>query len=62
MVKQKTDNEFLKEINEKLDLLILIISLNGRDKEEQKKILKSYVGPLSKRELGRITGLDRHEF
>ncbi|MDO8622903.1 MAG: hypothetical protein Q7R52_01550 [archaeon] len=62
MAKQKTDNELLQEINEKLDLLILVISLNGKDKEEQKKILKNYAGPLSKRELERATGIDRHEF
>ena len=62
MTKHKSDNELLQEINEKLDLLILLTSLNGKTKEEQKKILKNYKGPLSKRELERITGIDRHEF
>jgi len=62
MAKQKTDNELLQEINEKLDLLILVTSLNGKEKEEQKKILKNYIGPLSKRELERVTCIDRHEF
>lgn len=62
MTKQKSDNEILQEINNKLDLLILVNSLNGKDKEEQKKILKNYEGPLSKRELEKITGIDRHEF
>ena len=62
MAKQKTDNELLQEINEKLDLLILVTSLNGKNKEEQRKVLKGYAGPLSKRELERVTGIDRHEF
>ena len=62
MSKQKTDNEILREINEKLDLLILVTSLNSREKGEQIKILKNYPGPLSKRELEKITGIDRHEF
>lgn len=62
MTKQKTDNELLQEINNKLDLLILVTSLNGKTKEEQKKILKNYNGPFSKRELEGITGVDRHEF
>jgi hypothetical protein len=62
MPKQKTDNELLIEINKKLDLLILVTSLNNKNKVEQKKILKNYEGPLSKRELERATGIDRHEF
>jgi len=62
MVKEKSDNELLKEISEKIDLLILATSLNGKSKEDQKKILKKYGGPLSKRELERVIGIDRHEF
>jgi hypothetical protein len=62
MVKKKEDNKILEEINEKLDILILITSLSGKDKTEQKKILKNYGGSLSKRELERVTGIDRHEF
>ena len=60
--KEKSEKEILQEINEKLDLLILLTSLNGKSKEEQIKILKNYEGPLSKRELERATGIDRHEF
>ena len=56
------EEEILKEISKKLDLLILLTSLNGKSKEEQKKILKNYNGSLSKRELEKITGVDRHEF
>jgi len=59
---QKTELKILQEISEKLDLLILITSLNGKSKEEQKKILKNYKGPFGKRELERITGINRHGF
>jgi len=59
--KEKNEKEILQEISAKLDLLILISSLTGKDKDEQ-KILKNYEGPLSKRELERVTGIDRHEF
>ena len=62
MTKQKTDTELLTELSDKLDLLILITSLNGKDKITQRKILKGYKGTLSKRELEKITGIDRHEF
>jgi len=58
----KSEKKLLEEISQKLDLLILITSLGGKSKGEQKKILKNYKGPLSKRELERITGIDRHEF
>ena len=57
-----SEKEILQEINYKLDILILVTSLNGKSREEQKKILENYKGPLSKRELERITGIDRHEF
>ena len=60
--KERTDAEILESIEQKMDLLVLITSLSGKDKKEQIKILKSYKGPLSKRELERITGIDRHEF
>lgn len=58
----KNEKELLTEINDKLEILILICSLQGKDKAEKIKILKNYRGPLSKRELERITGIDRHEF
>ena len=58
----RTEKEILEEINQKLDLLILIQSLQGKEKGEQSKILKNYKGDLSKRELGRITGIDRRDF
>ncbi|MBS3104189.1 hypothetical protein J4222_04460 [Candidatus Woesearchaeota archaeon] len=60
--KPKTEVEFLDSIDKKMDLLILMVSLSGKDKKEQTKILKSYKGPFSKRELEKITGIDRHEF
>ncbi len=62
MSKQKTEKEILEEISEKIDLLILITSLSGKHKSEQKKILAGYKGPFGKRELERITGIDRHDF
>lgn len=59
---KKSEKELLAEINDKLDVLILVCSLQGKNKDEKIKILKNYRGPLSKRELERITGIDRHEF
>jgi len=58
----RTENEILEEINKKLDMLILLQSLQGKDKNQQANILKNYKGDLSKRELERITGVDRHLF
>lgn len=60
--KEKTEKELLQEISNKMDLLILLNSLQGKSKDEQKKILKNYKRPLSKRELESITGIDRHGF
>jgi len=62
MKNEKTEKQLLEEINSKLDILILINSLQAKSKEEQKRILTAYRGPLSKRELERITGIDRHGF
>ena len=45
-----------------MDLLILVSSISGKDKKDQIKILKFYDGPLSKRDLEKLTGIDRHEF
>lgn len=58
----KNEEKILEEISKKIDLLILITSLGGKSKEEQKKILRKYKGPFGKRELERITGIDRHDF
>ena len=58
----RTENEILEEINKKLDMLILLQSLQGKDKNQQANILKNYKGDLSKRELERITNIDRHLF
>ncbi len=60
--KEKSEKELLEEMNNKLELLILVTSLNGKTKEDQKKILRNYTGSLSKRELERITGIDRRDF
>jgi len=60
--KEKTEKDILLELSEKLDLLILLTSLIGKNKDNQKKILKNYKGPLSKREIERLTGVDRHKF
>ena len=58
----RTEKEILEEINSKLDLLMLLQSLQGKDKEEQVKTLKKYEGNLSKREISRITGVNRNLF
>jgi hypothetical protein len=60
--KDKTEIELLKSIEQKIEVLILVTSLSGKNKKEQIKILKFYEGPLSKRDLEKITGIDRHEF
>ena len=60
--KENAEKDLLVEISRKLDVLILATSLNGKDKKDQIKFLKSYKGPLSKSELQRVTGIDRHEF
>mgnify|MGYP001559090443 CR=1 FL=1 len=59
---ERTEKDILEEINNKLDMLILLQSLQGKDNIQQAKILKNYNGNLSKRELERITGIDRHLF
>lgn len=61
MIKGKIE-KLLEEISNKLDLLILACSLQGKNNKDQNKILKNYTGPLSKRELERVTGIDRHKF
>ncbi len=58
----KKEEELLKDINDKLEILILLSSLQGKEKKDISKILKGYQEPLSKRELECITGVDRHEF
>ena len=57
--KNETD-ELLRSINEKLKILILL-HVQGKEKEERIKILKSYKGNLSKRELEKITGVNRND-
>jgi len=61
-IKKRTEIEVLESIETKIELLILVSSLSGKNKKEQIKILKSYDGNLSKRELERVSGVDRHEF
>lgn len=60
--KQRLEIEVLESIENKIGLLVLITSLNGKSEEDQIKILKSYSGPLSKRELEKITGIGRSKF
>ncbi len=60
--KGKTELEYLESLDRKMDLLILVTSLSGKDRKEQIKLLKAYSGPLSKREIEKIVGIDRHEF
>ncbi|GEM_PF-2762094 len=58
----KNYKELLTETNNKLDILILLSAIQGNSKNIKIKILKNYNGSISKRELERITGIDRHEF
>ena len=60
--KEKNEKDLLEEINNKLEILILVSSLQGNDKDQKIKILKNYCGKLSKRELEKITGFDRRGF
>lgn len=62
--KEKTEKEILQEINSKLDTLILVNSIMGKEEKEVIKFLKNYVkdSNLSKREIEKITGVDRHRF
>lgn len=53
----------LKQINKKMDLLILLTSLQGKNEKEKIRILKNVKkSEFSKRELEHITGIDRHKF
>ncbi len=57
------NTNLLKEIIKKLDLLILITALQGKTEKDKIKILKSIKkSELSKRDIERITGIDRHKF
>ena len=42
----RTEKEILEEINKKLDMLIFLQSLQGKDKNQQANILKNYKGDL----------------
>jgi len=58
-----TENEILQEISKKLDLLILVTSLQGKNEKEKVQILKNIKkSEFSKRELERFSGIDRHKF
>ena len=59
MVK-KTTEELLEEIAEKLDKLILAVVFKNASKSERKIIAKN--SKFSKREIEKITGVDRHSF
>lgn len=56
------EKHILAQIDSKLDVLILLIALQGKTDEEKVKILKKIDSPLSKREIQKITGIDRHKF
>lgn len=60
--KEGINEKLLQGINDKLDVLILLMSLQGKDKKEQIKILKNCSLKLSKREIEKITRIDRHDF
>lgn len=56
--------KLLEGISSKLDTLILINSINGKEDKEVKKILKNFSknSSLSKREIEKITNIDRRKF
>lgn len=58
--KPKSERELLEEINNKLDQLILVFSMRHANKVERKIISEN--SKLSKREIERITGIDRKSF
>jgi len=59
----KTELSILEEINNKLSILILLNSLLGKTESEKVIFLKNIdKSGFSKRELERITGIDRHKF
>ncbi len=43
--KEKSEKELLKEISEKLDKLIGILAIQGKNKDEQIRILKKFGFP-----------------
>ncbi|MCH7568648.1 MAG: hypothetical protein IIA87_04465 [Nanoarchaeota archaeon] len=63
-MQKKSETHLLEEISLKLDILILINSISGKEGKEAKKILNNFAktSKLSKREIERITGIDRHNF
>lgn len=57
------NTKILHEISKKLDTLILLTTLQGKTEKEKIKILKSMSkSGVSKRELEKATGIDRHKF
>ena len=60
---EETKLKYLEQINKKMDLLILLTSLQGQSEKEKIRILKNVKkSEFSKRELEKITGIDRHKF
>ena len=55
----RAETETLEYIDSKLDLLVLLQSLQVKDKKQQVKALENYKGDLRKREIGLITGMDK---
>lgn len=67
VTKQKSNKKpieaLLEELNNKIDVLILILAVQGKEEKEKIKIIKSFSRSfLSKREIEKITGVDRHKF
>jgi len=62
--KEKTEKELLEEIKDKLEVITLLLSLQGKTERGKYKILRNFAktSKLSKREIERITAIDRHEF
>lgn len=53
--KEKTEKELLKEISEKLDKIIALIAMQGKDVDTQIKILRGL--KLEWSEIGRLVGI-----
>lgn len=59
-VEEMHERELSSKINDKLEILILLTSVQ-RENPEKVKARNKYRGKLSKREVERLTGVDRRE-
>jgi hypothetical protein len=60
--KLKSEPQLLKEISDKLDKILVAISISNKNENDQIKILKKFKKKWSLREIEKWSGLDRHKF